>query len=103
MSRGSMRTDEMLEIENERLLESVAAKAKLMKSVGLDMNREVKSQNMQLGDMSGDFEGAGGLLGSTLKGLNNMTRSGNSRFMLYIIAGILFFFFVIYYLTSMRR
>ncbi|XP_065192655.1 BET1 homolog [Sycon ciliatum] len=98
-SHGTTRTEEMFANENDRIVESMTAKVAQLKSVSLDIGREVREQNAELLGMGSEFDNAGGLLGSTMKRLGLMSKAGHNNWMCYMIAFVLFVFFVTYFLV----
>jgi hypothetical protein len=73
----------------------------MLKSMTIDINSEVKNQNKMLDGMGGTFGSATDLFKSTINKLGVMVTSGSSKHMYYLIAFVVFIFFILYF--SMGR
>ena len=73
----------------------------MLKSMTIDINSEVKNQNKMLDGMGGTFGSATDLFKNTINKLGVMVTSGSSKHMYYLIAFVVFVFFILYF--SMGR
>ncbi|EDO40976.1 predicted protein, partial [Nematostella vectensis] len=96
---GSGKMENIMESENNRMVDNLASKVSRLKGIAIDIERESKQQNDYLGGMGDDFGSASGLLGGSVQRLSNMMGAGksNRRLMCYLITGLVFIFFVLYY------
>lgn len=62
------------------------------------IGEEVKNQNKMIDDMGGEFDSSHGLLGSTMRRLGIISKSGGHRFMCYLVLFAFFVFLIIWYL-----
>lgn len=99
---GHGSVDDMLDAENKRLAENLAAKVSRLKSLAYDIDREADDQNEYLDGMDSNFLSATGLLSGSVKRFSTMVRSGrdNRRILCYVSMGLVLVFFVLYYLVS---
>lgn len=103
-NRGSRTTsaDEMLETENNRMVEDLAAKVSRLKGIAIDIENESKQQNKYLDGMGDDFGSSSSLLSGSAARLSQMISAGqsNRKIMCYLIAGLVGIFFIGYYALS---
>ncbi|XP_066494964.1 BET1-like protein [Tiliqua scincoides] len=97
--------DDMLDEENKRMTENLATKVTRLKSLALDIDKDVEDQNNYLDGMDSDFMSVTGLLSGSVKRFSTMTRSGrdNRKLLCYVSAGLIAIFFVLYYLVTRAR
>ncbi|KAM3928697.1 BET1 homolog [Leptodactylus fuscus] len=100
--RPEMSGYSVYEEENEKLTESLRAKASALKSLSIDIGTEVKYHNKFLGEMDSDFDSTGGLLGSTMGRLKVLSRGSQAKLFLYMMLFACFVFFVIYWFIKLR-
>jgi len=89
-----------LEQENDRLVENLRAKATALKSLTIDIGNEVRQQNKQLDEMDAGFDSGAGLLGSTMRRLGLISKSGGHRFTCYLALFAFAVFIVIWYMVK---
>ncbi|KAK2566322.1 BET1-like protein [Acropora cervicornis] len=103
-TRGSRSTstDEMLETENNRMVNDLAAKVSRLKGIAIDIENESKQQNNYLDGMGDEFGSSSSLLSGSAARLSKMINSGrsNRKVMCYLIAGLVGLFIVGYYALS---
>ncbi|XP_071511476.1 BET1-like protein [Diadema antillarum] len=99
---GGMTTEDMLEAENDRMTQGLAAKVSTLKSIAMDIEDDTKEQNQYLDGMGSDFDSSQGLLSGTVKRLDGMLSSGrgNRKLMCYMVVGIVLLFVFAYVLLS---
>ncbi|NWR56477.1 BET1L protein, partial [Bucorvus abyssinicus] len=99
-SAGAM--EDMLDVENKRMADSLASKVTRLKSLALDIDKDAEEQNRYLDDMDSDFTGVTGLLTGSVKRFSGMVRSGrdNRKLLCSVSAGLIIVFFILYYLVS---
>ncbi|XP_057297963.1 BET1-like protein [Hydractinia symbiolongicarpus] len=97
--------DDMLEQENDRMVSTLASKISSLKNIAIDIDNEAKYQNKYVGEMTDDFDSAGGFLGSSMNRLNTMIASstGNRKMMCYLILFLVCGFFLCWYLVGRFR
>ncbi|XP_030057054.1 BET1-like protein [Microcaecilia unicolor] len=97
--------EQMLDAENKRMTDSLSTKVTRLKSLALDMDRDVEDQNNYVDGMDSDFLSVTGLLSGSVKRFSSMTRSGrdNRRLLCYISAGLIGIFFLLYFLLFKAR
>ncbi|XP_035498478.1 BET1-like protein isoform X3 [Scophthalmus maximus] len=100
LSHGSV--DDLLDVENKRLAENLAAKVSRLKSLAYDVDREAEDQNEYLDNMDSNFLSVTGLLSGSVKRFSTMVRSSrdNRRILCYVSGGLVLGFFLLYYLVS---
>jgi len=89
-----------LEQENDRLVENLRAKANALKSLTIDIGHEVRQQNAQLDEMDTGFDAGTGLLGSTMRRLGFISKSGGHRFTCYLALFAFAVFVVIWFMIK---
>ncbi|XP_042266781.1 BET1-like protein [Thunnus maccoyii] len=101
-NRGHGSVDDVLDTENKRLAENLAAKVSRLKSLAYDIDREADDQNEYLDGMDSNFLSATGLLTGSVKRFSTMVRSSrdNRRILCYVSVGLVLVFFLLYYLVS---
>ncbi|XP_072045476.1 BET1-like protein [Amphiura filiformis] len=99
---GAAGTEDMLESENNRLSQGLAAKVSTLKSLAMDIDEETKNQNVYLDGMGDDFQGTEGLLGGTVRRFDTMLGTGrqNRKLMCYLILFIVLIFILAYFLVG---
>ncbi|XP_019375414.1 PREDICTED: BET1-like protein [Gavialis gangeticus] len=103
--QGQNGMDDMLDVENKRMADSLATKVTRLKSLALDIDKDAEDQNHYLDGMDSDFMSVTGLLTGTGKRFSSMTRSGrdNRKLLCYVSVGLIVVFFILYYLVSKAR
>lgn len=92
----------LLERENDDRLAELGEQVSLLKSLTLDINNEVKSQNRLLDSMDGSFGSASDLFKNTIGKLGIMVSSGGSNHMYYLIIFVVFVFLLLYFMMSRK-
>ncbi|KAI6068197.1 BET1-like protein isoform X2 [Aix galericulata] len=92
--------EDMLDVENKRMADSLASKVTRLKSLALDIDKDAEEQNRYLDGMDSDFMSVTGLLTGSVKRFSTMTRSGrdNRKLLCSVSAGLIVVFFILYYL-----
>ncbi|XP_043826817.1 BET1-like protein isoform X2 [Dromiciops gliroides] len=98
-------TDTLLDGENRRLADGLAAKVTRLKALALDVDRDAEEQNRYLDSMDSDFSSVTSLLTGSVKRFSSMTRSGrdNRRLLLCVSVGLVVLFFFLSYLVAKAR
>jgi blocked-early-in-transport protein 1 len=92
----------ILESENNRHISQLGDQVSLLKGLTLEIGNEVESQNTLLDQLGNSMFDTSGMLGSTLKRINDMMARGGSRHMCYLIAFIVFTFLAIWFILSRK-
>ncbi|XP_037994205.1 BET1-like protein isoform X1 [Motacilla alba alba] len=94
--------EDLLDVENKRMADSLASKVTRLKSLALDIDKDAEEQNRYLDGMDSDFLSVTGLLTGSVKRFSGMARSGrdNRRLLLAVSAALVLIFFILYYLVS---
>ncbi|XP_005046646.1 PREDICTED: BET1-like protein [Ficedula albicollis] len=94
--------EDLLDVENKRMADSLASKVTRLKSLALDIDKDAEEQNRYLDGMDSDFLSVTGLLTGSVKRFSGMARSGrdNRRLLLAVSAALILIFFILYYLVS---
>ncbi|KAM8969474.1 BET1-like protein [Sarcophilus harrisii] len=98
-------TDTLLDGENRRLADGLAAKVTRLKALALDMDRDADEQNRYLDGMDSDLSSVTSLLSGSVKRFSSLSRSGrdNRRLLLCVSVGLIILFFFLSYLLSRAR
>lgn len=96
------RGHESVDEDNQRLENDLRGKISQLKTLTIDIGSEVRYQNKMLNDMDDEFDSTDGILGSSLKRLQRMSRAGHNRIIFYLLLFSMFVFFVIWLLTKWR-
>uniref|UniRef100_A0AAV2KVY8 BET1-like protein n=1 Tax=Knipowitschia caucasica TaxID=637954 RepID=A0AAV2KVY8_KNICA len=98
---GHSSVEDMLDAENKRMTENLAAKVSRLKSLAYDIDQDVEDQNEYLDGMDSNFMSATGLLTGSVKRFSTMVRSSrdNRRLLCYISIGLVVVFFILYYIV----
>jgi blocked-early-in-transport protein 1 len=80
----------------------LASKAGQLKSLAFEMEGEAKDHHKLLDGLEDGFDSTGGFLGNTLNRVKLMTQTGrgNRKVMCYVSVGVVFAFFVFYWIIS---
>ncbi|KAM6407961.1 BET1-like protein [Rhynochetos jubatus] len=99
---GPSAMEDVLDVENKRMADSLASKVTRLKSLALDIDRDAEDQNRYLDGMDSDFLSVTGLLTGSVKRFSTMARSGrdNRRLLCCVSAGLIVVFFILYYLVA---
>ncbi|NXU76281.1 BET1L protein, partial [Oreotrochilus melanogaster] len=94
--------EDMLDVENKRMTDSLASKVTRLKALALDIDKDADEQNRYLDGMDSDFLSVTGLLSGSVKRFSTVVRSGrdNRRLLCSVSAGLVLIFFILYYLVS---
>ncbi|XP_071284255.1 BET1-like protein isoform X2 [Agelaius tricolor] len=94
--------EDLLDVENKRMADSLASKVTRLKSLALDIDKDAEEQNRYLDGMDSDFLSVTGLLTGSVKRFSGMARSGrdNRRLLLAVSVALVLIFFILYYLVS---
>ncbi|XP_058925080.1 BET1-like protein isoform X1 [Kogia breviceps] len=97
--------EEILDRENKRMADTLASKVTRLKSLALDIDRDVEDQNQYLDGMDTDFTSVTGLLTGSVKRFSTMARSGrdNRKLLCGMAVGLIVVFFILSYLLSRAR
>ncbi|XP_064385600.1 BET1-like protein [Halichondria panicea] len=100
--RAERFSEELLESENDRRMNSVASKVATLKHIAVDLRSEAKDQNTILGNSGGLFDSAALLLGNSYKRVQGMrrTRGQNCKFMCYFTIFVVVFLILVYFLIG---
>uniref|UniRef100_A0A8C3DBY2 BET1-like protein n=1 Tax=Corvus moneduloides TaxID=1196302 RepID=A0A8C3DBY2_CORMO len=81
--------EDLLDVENKRMADSLASKVTRLKSLALDIDKDAEEQNHYLDGMDSDFLSVTGLLTGSVKRFSGMARSGrdNRRLLLAVSLG----------------
>ncbi|OXB59566.1 hypothetical protein ASZ78_010080 [Callipepla squamata] len=94
--------EDVLDVENKRMADSLASKVTRLKALALDIDQDADEQNRYLDGMDSDFMSVTGLLSGSVKRFTTMTRSGreNRKLLCSVAVGLIVVFFILYYLVS---
>ncbi|XP_062504159.1 BET1-like protein [Corticium candelabrum] len=100
--KSGLNAEEMLQQENDHLTDNLTMKVSSLKSLASDIERETRSQNVQLDDMDDSFGGAGTLLSGTVNRVKGMllVGSSNRKLTCYFAIALIILFFLFYYLFT---
>ncbi|KAM5222813.1 BET1-like protein isoform 1-T1 [Hipposideros larvatus] len=104
-AQSSGAVEEILDLENKRMADSLASKVTRLKSLALDIDRDAEDQNRYLDGMDSDFTSVTGLLTGSVKRFSTMARSGrdNRKLLCCMALGLVVVFFILSYLLSRAR
>uniref|UniRef100_A0A8B9DJZ7 BET1-like protein n=1 Tax=Anser cygnoides TaxID=8845 RepID=A0A8B9DJZ7_ANSCY len=90
-SQNGSGVEDMLDVENKRMADSLANKVTRLKSLALDIDKDAEEQNRYLDGMDSDFMSVTGLLTGSVKRFSTMTRSGrdNRKLLCSVSAGLI--------------
>jgi len=91
-------SDDFVENQNDQRINHLGNQISQLKDITLQIRSSVQESNIYLGEMEKDFNKTGGMLGRTMKNLDNLRKSPHGRQMMWLILFVLFVFFVIYFL-----
>ncbi|KFO97734.1 BET1-like, partial [Calypte anna] len=82
--------EDMLDVENKRMTDSLASKVTRLKALALDIDKDAEEQNRYLDGMDSDFLSVTGLLSGSVKRFSTVVRSGrdNRRLLCSVSAGL---------------
>ncbi|KAJ2519124.1 protein transport protein bet1 [Coemansia sp. RSA 2049] len=89
-----------LEQQNDRHLDSLAAKITALHSVSININDEVNSQNRLLDTTADTFNRFGNMFGRTRRQLKHTLATANSRFLCYMVFVLVFGVIGLYYIAK---
>ncbi|KAJ1964633.1 BET1-like protein [Dipsacomyces acuminosporus] len=89
-----------LEQQNNRHLDSLAAKVSALHSVTLNIHDEVNDQNRLLDGTSETFNRFGNMFDRTRQQLTHTLATANSKFLCYLTLVLVFGVFMLYYIAK---
>ncbi|KAJ2402072.1 protein transport protein bet1 [Coemansia sp. RSA 2559] len=89
-----------LEQQNDRHLDSLAAKVSALHSVSININDDVNSQNRLLDSTTDTFNRFGNMFGRTRRQLNHTLATANSRFLFYMVCILVLGVIGLYYIAK---
>ncbi|NWR79827.1 BET1L protein, partial [Centropus unirufus] len=94
--------EDVLDVENKRMADSLASKVTRLKALALDIDKDAEEQNRYLDGMDSDFLSVTGLLSGSVKRFSTMARSGrdNRKLLCWVSMGLVLVFFILYFLVS---
>ncbi|XP_028966850.1 BET1-like protein [Galendromus occidentalis] len=94
--------DDRMNSENQRLTEHLAGQISQLKSLAYDIEDEAKEHNRYLDGMGWNFESTRNLMSGGTNRIHKLLGSGrgNRRVMCYIIAGVVVFGLIFFYLAG---
>ncbi|XP_030340920.1 BET1-like protein [Strigops habroptila] len=94
--------EDVLDVENKRMADSLASKVTRLKTLALDIDKDAEEQNRYLDGMDSDLLSVTGLLTGSVKRFSSMARSGreNRRLLCSVSAGLIVVFVILYYLVA---
>ncbi|VDD93636.1 unnamed protein product [Enterobius vermicularis] len=101
-SNGASRygdANDFMERQNDDLVEKLSSKVAALKKITIAIGDDVRDQNRLLNEVDSEFDASKSLLGSTMKRLGIVARSGGGSMLCYLVLFSLFVFFIIYYLA----
>ena len=97
---GGAAYDQYMENENDALINGLSSKVTQLKELSIAIGGDVRDQNNMLNDLNDGFDKTGGLLGSTMKRLNGLAKSGGDCTMTYLAVFVFCVFIVLWRLTK---
>ncbi|XP_069713268.1 BET1-like protein [Phaenicophaeus curvirostris] len=100
--RSPSTMEDLLDVENKRMADSLATKVTRLKALALDIDKDAEEQNRYLDGMDSDFLSVTGLLSGSVKRFSTMARSGrdNRKVLCWVSVGLVVVFFILYFLVS---
>jgi len=92
--------DSAVETENDRLTDELKDKIKMIKSITIDIGREVKDQNQFLHNMDDEFDNAGGFLGNAMHRVKKLSKGSQNYVILYLFLFSALVFFILWILIK---
>ena len=86
-----------MEQENDVKWAELGDQVSLLRSLSMDINNEVKSQNNLLDQMGSGFGKASEMFSTTLTKMGEMINSPGGQHMYYLIGFVVFFFLLLYF------
>ena len=96
---GGASYDQYMESENDALVNGLASKVSELKQLSIAIGSDVREQNNMLNDLDSSFDKTGGLLGSTMKRLGLVSKSGGNCTMTYLAVFVFVVFLLLWRLT----
>lgn len=91
--------NDFIERQNDDLVEKLSGKVAALKKITIAIGDDVRDQNRLLNEMDSDFDASKSLLGSTMRRLGIVSRSGGKSMLCYLVLFSLVVFIIIYYLV----
>ena len=98
-SHGGAAYEQYMESENDALINGLSGKVTQLKELTIAIGSDVREQNNMLNNLNSSFDSTGGLLGSTMKRLNGLAKSGGDCTMTYLAVFVFLVFLVLWKLT----
>ena len=96
--RSNIGSSEIMEEQNEVAENKLCGNVRELKSLSIKISDEVKEHSRLLNKADNTFDNVDGLLGSTLRKMTHLRKSGHRYYLLYIFPFCLFVFFIIWYI-----
>lgn len=93
----------LMEQENDKRWEDLGEQVNVLKSLTLDINQEVKSQNKMLDGMGSSFGTAAGLFKNTIGKLGTVINATSNSHMYYLVAFVVFVFLILYFMMGKHK
>jgi len=84
------------EQENDDHIGLLASKVSALRGIAIEIGEHVREDNRMLDTLDDRFLSAGGMLGGTMKRLNTLASSKDSKYMLYLALFVVGVFLLIY-------
>lgn len=88
-----------MEGENDEKIGMLGSKVSELRELSIQIGRHVKDDKSLLDDLDGNFDGTGSLLSGTMKRLNTLSNSKDSRHMLFLACFVVLVFMLVYKLS----
>lgn len=97
--------EDILDLDNKRMADSLASKVTRLKSLALDIDRDAEDQNRYLDGMDSELASVTSLLTGSVKRFSSVARSGrdNRKLLCGMAVGLMVAFFILSYLLSRAR
>jgi len=98
----SEQTQRLYEEQNNAQIDALGDKIGALKHIALNIGSEVNQHNSLLDGMDNQMGSVGELMNGALSKLGEMMNAGGSKHMCYLILGIIFLFFALYFLLTWK-
>ncbi|TPX33709.1 hypothetical protein SmJEL517_g03448 [Synchytrium microbalum] len=92
----------LLESQNDANVDSLFNKVRAIKGVSMSIHDDVRSQNTLLDGLTGSMDNVQSRLKSTFNRVTIMMKKPHNRNFCWMVAGMVFVFFVLYWMASRR-
>jgi len=89
-----------LEQHNDDMVEELSSKGSTLKRVTIAIGDDVREQNRLLTEMDSGFDMSKGMLGTTMRRLGLVSRSGGRNVLCYLVLFAFFIFLAIYMIVK---